>query len=338
MNGLRQDLEFKGAMHLSLKDKVVSGYDKLVINVNKSKEHGTWADFIVIPSFGGDNVETFRIGGRVLGSLTGHRDLHKWFQDCVNELDWNGVISKSNIDTLILDVFNFVNNVSEVLITKDTEFSIKDEDGLGVETFYPWADDNPEDFDSDDEEIVEEEEDDNYDTDDEVVEEIIEESDEYTDINKPVNPEEVIQFLDYKLEKIEDGGLGCKSPNFVFSYSNDEIYSKVDIFVEKDSEGNPHITKADLFQKGFAGTRDKTKSIAEGKDLQDFSDRKKEFEDRIMKASGIYLVTSEAFYRYRLSKDLSTLIQKLLEGMEWKENLTSVPSATAIDEDEDDLY
>ena len=330
-NGLKQNLTFRGALHLSLKDKVVSGYDKLVININKSKEHGTWADFIVIPSFGGDHVETFRIGGRVLGSLTGHRDLHKWVQYCVNELDWNGVISKSNIDTLILDIFNFVNNVSEDLITKDTEFNIKDEDGLGVETFYPYySDDDPEeDEDDDDEDIVEE-----------VVEEVVkeageeEEDNEYTGVHKPMHPGEPIQFLDYKLKAIEDGGLGCKSPNFIFSYENDNVYSKLDLFIEKNDQGNPYVTKADLYQKGFGGSRSKTKSISTPEDLEDFSNRKEEFESRIMNAAGFGSVTSEAFYADRLNNDMSTLIRKLLEGMEWKESL-DIPDTNNADEDDD---
>ena len=327
-NGLKQELTFKGALHLSLSDMKATGTDKLVVNTNKTG-NGTWVDFICLYGFVDGPTEVFRIGGVVMSTLEGHQDLHKWLDICLEELNWEGSIGLLDKDQIILEIFNFINEVSNVIMTDDTVNRLRNEEGLGIMTYYPW----PEDYDGPEEEEVDEEI-------EEVVEEITEEDgeEEYTGINKPVNPEEVIQFLDYKLEKIEDGGLGCKSPNFVFSYSNDEIYSKVDIFVEKDSEGNPHITKADLFQKGFAGTRDKTKSIAEGKDLQDFSDRKKEFEDRIMKASGIYLVTSEAFYRDRLSKDLSTLVQKLLEGMEWKENLTSVPSATAIDEDEDDLY
>ena len=324
MNGLKQELSFKGALHLSLKDKVVSGYDKLVININKSEEHGTWADFIVIPSFGGENFETFRIGGRVLESLTGHRDLYKWFDYCSNELDWCGVISKSNKDKLLLEVFNFTNEVSEVLVTPDTEFALKDEDGLGVETFYPYHPEDDNDLDEEEEEIIEE-----------VVEEVIEESVEYTGLQKPIHPDGVIQFLDYKIKSIEDGGLGCKSHNFIFSYENDEIYSNIDLFIEKDEDGNPHVTKADIYQSGFGGSRDKTKSISGGEDLKDFSDRKEEFIKRIIKAARIASVTSEAFYTDRLSKDISTLIQKLLDGMVWKESLTSAPTDPAKDEDDD---
>lgn len=324
VNGLRQNLKFKGALHLSLKDKKVNSYDKLVINVNQG-DHGVWVDFIVIYSIMDNSYENFRIGGNILESLEGHQDLHKWLDLCVNELDWHGVVSHSNKDKMILEIFNFVNGVSEVLVTPDTEFQLKDEDGLGVETFYPYYSDD----DLEEEEVIEE-----------VVEEVTEDEskDEYTGVQKPIHPGEPISFLDYKLKSIEDGGLGCKSPNFIFSYENEEVYSKLDLFIEKDTKGDPHITKADLYQKGFGGSRDKTKSIAEAEDLQDFSDRKEEFIARIVKAARIASVTSEAFYRDRLSIDLTTLILKLLEGMEWKENLTTVPSATAIDEDEEDLY
>ena len=316
-NGLRQDLEFRGALHLSLKDKVVSGYDKIVINVNKSYQHGIWADFIVIPSFGGDNVEIFRIGGRVVKSLTGHRDLSRWIDYCIQELDWKVVISSSNKDALIVDIFNFINGASDVILTSDTEFNLKDGDGLGVETFYPYY---PEDNDDSDDEIEEE-----------IVEEEVVEEEEYTGYQKPVAPEEVVQFLDYKLTRIEDGGLGCKSPNFIFSYENEKVYSKLDLFIEKDDEGNPHITKADIYKCGFGGSRDKVKSISTAEDLEDFKTRGEEFTDRIIKAPNLGSVTKEAFYRERLEKDLLTLIKSLLFGMEWKESLTSEPT-------EDDEY
>lgn len=326
MNGLKQDLTFKGALHLSLKDQKVNGCDKLVINVNTA-DHGTWVDMIVIYNMLENSWENFRIGGNVDKSLTGHQDLMKWIDICINELDWSGVISGSNKDSLIVEIFNFVNGISGTIITPETVFKLKDQDGLWVETFYPWPDEDPEDSGEDEEEdeVIEEE----------IVEEVVEEE-EYTGYQKPVSPEEVIQFLDYKLKRVEDGGLGCKSPNFIFSYENEEVYSKLDLFIEKDEEGNPRITKADLYQKGFGGSRSKTKSISTPEDLEDFSNRKEEFESRIMNAASFGSVTSEAFYTDRLRKDISTLIMKLLEGMEWKESLDSNNQATAtIDEDDE---
>ena len=315
-NGLYLDLNFRGALHLSLKDRKINGYDKLVVNVNRT-ERGTWVDMIVIYNLLDRTWESFRIGGEILESLTGHQDLHKWFDLSITELEWEGVVSDDNKDKLLLEIFNFVNGVSEVLVTPDTEFALKDDDGLGVETFYPYY---PEDNDDSDDEIEEE-----------IVEEEVVEEEEYTGYQKPVAPEEVVQFLDYKLTRIEDGGLGCKSPNFIFSYENEKVYSKLDLFIEKDDEGNPHITKADIYKCGFGGSRDKVKSISTTEDLEDFKTRGEEFTDRIIKSPNLGSVTKEAFYRERLEKDLLTLIKSLLFGMEWKESLTSEPT-------EDDEY
>ena len=328
-NGLRQNLIFKGALHLSFEDRRVKDYDRLVINVNENKDgKKIWVDMIAIYGILGESWENFRIGGNIDPSLRGHQDLTKWLEMCMDELDWKGSIACLNKDALILGIFNFVNGVSDVIITSDTESKIENEDGFSIKTFYPWPEEENDNPNDEDEEIIEE-----------VVEEITEEEkDEYTGHHKPMHPGEPIQFLDYKLKSIEDGGLGCKSPNFIFSYENDEIHSNLDLFIEKDNEGNPHITKADLYQKGFGGSRSKTKSISTPEDLEDFSNRKEEFESRIMNAASFGSVTSEAFYSDRLSLDISTLILKLLEGMEWKENLTTVPSATSIGEDEDDLY
>lgn len=323
-NGLKQELTFKGALHLSLSDMKATGTDKLVVNINKTG-NGTWVDFICLYGFVDGPTEVFRIGGVVMSTLEGHQDLHKWLDICLEELNWEGSIGLLDKDQIILEIFNFINEVSNVIMTDDTVNRLRNEEGLGIMTYYPW----PEDYDGPEEEEVDEEI-------EEVVEEITEEDgeEEYTGINKPLNPNDVIQFLDYRLTKIEDGGLGCKSPFFIFNYENEEVYSKLELLVQKDDQGNPHITKADLYQRGY-GSKDKTKAIAEPEDLEDFSVRKEEFEIRIMKAARIGSVTTEAFYGERLSKDLSLLIRKLLEGMEWKESLNS---STAVSKDEDDEY
>ena len=325
-NGLRQNLIFKGALHLSFEDRRVKDYDRLVINVNENKDgKKIWVDMIAIYGMLGGSWENFRIGGNIDPSLRGHQDLTKWLEMCMDELDWKGSIACLNKDALILGIFNFVNGVSDVIITSDTESKIENEDGFSIKTFYPCPEEDPKDAGEDDDQndIIEEE----------IIEEVVEEE-EYTGYQKPVAPEEVVQFLDYKLTKIEDGGLGCKSPFFIFNYENEEIYSKLELLVQKDDQGNPHITKADLYQRGY-GSKDKTKAIAEPEDLEDFSVRKEEFEIRIMKAARIGSVTTEAFYGERLSKDLSLLIRKLLEGMEWKESLNS---STAVSKDENDEY
>lgn len=325
-NGLRQDLNFKGALHLSLRDTKIAGTDKLVININETN-HTTWVDFICLYEFTEEYKEFFRIGGGVLNCLEGHIDLHKWMDYCIKELDWEEVFPDHRKDQILLEIFNFINRVADTIISEDTEDALKNEEGLGVMTYYPW----PEDNDDQEEEEVDEE-----------IEEVIEEEiteeegeEEYSGINKPLNPNDVIQFLDYKLTKIEDGGLGCKSPNFIFSYYNEEVYSKLDLFIEKDSEGNPHITKADLYQHGFGGSKDKTKSIADAEDLQDLSNRKEEFIARIIKAARFGSVTSKSFYKDRLEKDLLTLIKALLLGMEWKESLTSEPTDPVQEEDDE---
>ena len=310
-NGLRQDLRFKGALHLSLKDQKVNGYDKLVINVNTA-DHGTWVDMIVIYNMLDNSWENFRIGGNIDQSLTGHQDLHKWLDMCVEELDWKGVISSSNKDILIVEIFNFINGVSDVILTSDTEYELKDQDSLGVETFYPWLEEDP----INDPEEVEEE----------ITLEGEEDEENFINLKSPskeeeVHPGEPIQFLDYKLKKIEDGGLGHKSPNFIFSYENDKIYSNLDLFIEKDEKGDPHITKADLYKYGFGGSRDKVRSISTADELLNFSKRTEEFADRIIKAPNLGSATKEAFYKDRILKDLNTLVNSLASGMEWKGSL-----------------
>lgn len=331
-NGLRQNLIFKGALHLSFVDKKVNDYDKVVINVNKNKEEGkTWVDFIVIYGMLGDSWENFRIGGNIDSSVRGHQDIEKWLEMSMKELDWQGSISCLNKDALILNIFNFINGVSDVILTSDTSSKIEYEDGFVIKTFYPWPEEDNDD---------QEEEEDTEEVVEEVVEEVIEKEiteeegeEEYTGINKPLNPNDVVQFLDYKLTKIEDGGLGCKSPFFIFNYENEEVYSKIELLIQKDEDGNPHVTKADIYQHGY-GSKDKTKAISTPEDLEDFSVRKEEFEIRIMKAARIGSVTTEAFYADRLKQDLSTLIKKLLEGMEWKESLQSPTTNVDADEDE----
>nr|DAN62739.1 MAG TPA: hypothetical protein [Caudoviricetes sp.] len=313
-NGLYLDLNFKGALHISLFEY---GNDKLVVNLNSYGDR-VWVDFICLYGSVDGEKEFFRIGGEIFVSNLGHNDLRKWIDICLKELDWN--IDSNTVDKVVLDIFNMASGAKDFIIRDDTIDALSDQE-FKVNFFYPCPEVDPED------EVYEDDE-------EEVIEEVIEEEDEYAGMQSPVNPDEVIQFLDYKLTKIEDGGLGCKSPFFIFTYENEEVYSKLELLVQKDDQGNPHITKADLYQRGY-GSKDKTKAIAEPEDLEDFSVRKEEFEIRIMKAARIGFVTTEAFYGERLSKDLSLLIRKLLEGMEWKESLNS---STAVSKDEDDEY
>lgn len=297
MNGLRQDMNFKGAMHLSLKDKKVNSYDKLVINVNKA-DHGVWIDMIVIYGVLGNTYENFRIGGNILGSLEGHQDLHKWLDLCVNELDWKGVISNFNKDTMLLEIFNFVNGVSEVLITPDTEFALKDEDGLGVETFYPWPDDDdPEDEEIIEEEVVEEEE-------------IIEET-----------TEEIIDFENFEFVEVHERGGNKRSDKYLDKRVGSVIYA----VVEMDEDGNDHFIGGDVLKasKSLYSGPSRVVSIYNLDDVNRVRQDADDVVERVIKASDLTLQSEIEIAEVVLKIDIEKLLDKIQEGLEWKASKTS---------------
>lgn len=318
-NGLKQDLTFKGALHLSLKDKKVNDYNKLVINVNKT-ERRTWVDMIVIYDMLSDTWESFRIGGEILESLGGHQDLHKWLDICVDELDWKGVISDSNKDTLILEIFNFVNGVSEVLITPDTEFNLKDEDGLGVETFYPWPEngDDPEE-DEDDEEITLEGED----------------EENFVNLKSPSKEvtEELINFENFEYEGIHERGGNKRSEKYLDKRVGSVIYA----IVETDEEGNEHIIGGDVLKasKSIYGSPYRVVSIYNMEDIRRIREGADEVVERIIKSSDLTLQSEIVIAEVVLKIDLEKLLDKIEEGLKWKESLNNDTDPVAADEDDE---
>ena len=304
MNGLKQDLNFRGALHLSLKDKKVSGYDKLVVNVNRTKR-GTWTDMIVIYNLLDQTWESFRIGGEVLESLTGHQDLHKWLDICIEELDWKGVISDSNKDTLILEIFNFVNGGSEVLITPDTEFNLKDEDGLGVETFYPWPEDTEDDPEDEEEE-------------DEIIEEIVEEITEET-------TEEIINFENYEFIEVHEKGGKKRSDKYYDKRVGSVIYA----VVETDEEGVDHVVGGDVLKASSSiyGSPSRVVSIYNMEDIRRIREGADEVVERIIKASDLNLQSEIVIAEVVLKIDIEKLLDKIQEGLEWKASKTSESDA-----------
>ena len=294
-NGLYLDLNFRGSLHLSLKDKKINGYDKLVINVNKT-ERGTWVDMIVIYNLLDRTWESFRIGGEVLESLTGHQDLHKWFDLSISELEWEGVVSDENKDKLLLEIFNFVNNVSEVIITSDTEFELKDQDGLGVETFYPWPDD------------LEEE------CDDEIVEEVVVEEDEDT-VKEIV--EEKINFKGYDYKCVHERGNNKRSDEYVDKRIGSVIYA----VVETDEDGEDHFIGGDILKssKSIYGGPTRVVSIYNLADVERCRNNLEDVLDRVIKASDLTIEAERILAKDILEHDAVLLLDKIEEGLKWKE-------------------
>lgn len=296
MNGLKQDLTFKGALHLSLKDQKVNGCDKIVINVNTA-DHGTWVDMIVIYNMLENSWENFRIGGNVDKSLTGHQDLMKWIDICINELDWSGVISGSNKDSLIVEIFNFVNGISGTIITPETVFKLKDQDGLWVETFYPWPDDDPEDFDSDEEEeeVIEEE----------IIEEVVEET-----------TEEIINFENFEFSGNHERGGNKRSDKYLDKRVGSVIY----VVLETDEEGNDHIVGGDVLKasRSIYGSPSRVVSVYNMEDVERARRDADEIVERIIKASDLNLQAEIEIAEVVLKIDIEKLLDKIQEGLEWK--------------------
>ena len=292
-NGLKQELTFKGALHLSLRDKKVAGVDKLVINVNKT-ENGVWADFIVIYSFLDNSYENFRIGGKIDKSLTGHQDLMKWLEMSMDELDWNGIISSCNKDALVVELFNFINGVSDAILTSDTEFEIKDQDGLGVETFYPWPEDTEDDPEDEEEEVEEE-----------VVEEIIEET-----------TEEIIDFENYEFIGTHERGGNKRSDKYIDKRVGSVIYA----VSETDEDGNDHFIGGDILKasKSIYGGPSRVVSIYNLDDVERVRNEADDVVERVIKASDLNLQAEIEIAEVVLKIDIEKLLDKIQEGLEWK--------------------
>lgn len=299
-NGLRQDLTFIGALHLSFVDKKVNDYDKLVINVNKNKEEGkTWVDFIVIYGMLGDSWENFRIGGNIDGSVRGHQDIEKWLEMSMKELDWQGSISCLNKDALILNIFNFINGVSDVILTSDTSSKIEYEDGFVIKTFYPWPDDDPEDFNDDEEEIVEE-----------VVEEVVDEEvvEETT--------EEIIDFKGYDYKCVHERGNNKRSDEYVDKRIGSIIYA----VVETDEDGEDHFIGGDILKssKSVYGGPTRVVSIYNLADVERCRNNLEDVLDRVIKASDLTIEAERILAKDILEHDTILLLDKIQEGLEWK--------------------
>ena len=298
-NGLYLDLNFRGALHLSLKDRKINGYDKLVVNVNRT-ERGTWVDMIVIYNLLDRTWESFRIGGEILESLTGHQDLHKWFDLSITELEWEGVVSDDNKDKLLLEIFNFVNGVSEVLVTPDTEFALKDDDGLGVETFYPYYSDDENNEDEHGEDIVEEV----------VEEEIVEET-----------TEEIIDFENYEFIGVHERGGNKRSDKYYDKRVGSVIYA----VAETDEDGNDHFVGGDVLKasKSIYGSPSRVVSIYNIDDVNRARTDVDDVVERVIKASDLNLQAEIEIAEVVLKIDIEKLLDKIQEGLEWKASQTS---------------
>ena len=311
MNGLRQEMNFRGALHLSLKDQKVNVYDdKLVINVNRA-DHGMWVDFIVIYSVMDKTYENFRIGGNVDKSLTGHQDLAKWLEICMEELDWNGVISSCTKDSMLVEIFNFINGISGTIITPETVFELKDQDGVWVETFYPWPEedeyDDPEyDDPEDDDEIIEE-----------VVEEVIEEVVEKTS-------EEIINFENYEFIGVHEKGGNKRSDKYIDKRVGSIIY----VVTETDEDGVDHLIGGDVLKasKSLYSGPSRVVSIYNSDDVKRVRDGVDDVVERVVKASDLNLQAEIEIAEVVLKIDIEKLLDKIEEGLKWKASQISADS------------
>jgi len=309
-NGLRQNLIFKGALHLSFVDKKVNDYDKLVINVNKNKDGDKiWVDMISIYGMLGECWENFRIGGNVDGSLRGHQDLVNWLEMCMKELDWQGSISCLNKDALILGIFNFINGVSDVILTSDTQFKLENEDGFVIKTFYPWPDDDPEDFNDDEEEIVEE-----------VVEEVVDEEVVDEEVVEETT-EEIIDFKGYEFKCNHEKGIQNRSD----VYYNNKVKSTLFVVVETDKDGLDHVVGTDIMRASYSvyGGEVRVKAVYKLEDVQKAREDIAYIIDKIIEASGIYLDSEKIIAKEVLLLDINFLLNNIEEGLKWKASLNS---------------
>lgn len=296
-NGLYLDMNFKGALHLS-----TSADDKLVININKT-ERGTWVDMIVIYRMVDETFENFRIGGHIDSSLTGHKDLYKWLDLCIKEQDWEGSISTLNKDALILNVFNFINGVSDVIITEDTKTIIEKEDGFRVMTYYPWPEEDSED--EDDEEIVEEVFEEEVEEDEEVIKEVIEER---------------IDFKGYDYKCVHERGNNKRSDEYVDKRIGSIIYA----VVETDEDGEDHFIGGDILKssKSVYGGPTRVVSIYNLADVESCRNNLEDVLDRVIKASDLTIEAERILAKDILEHDTILLLDKIEEGLKWKASLS----------------
>lgn len=281
-NGLKQNLEFKGALHLSLKE-VRSGYDKLVINVNET-EFGIWVDLISIFGYqdGRADHESFRVGGHILKSLTGHQDLTKWLDLCLVELGWE--ISLSVKEEMIVDIFSFINKNTIFVIPHETEELLKDE-GFGVMTYYPWPE--------------------------EVVEEVVEEEEEVEETT-----EELINFENFEFVGVHEKGGNKRSDEYLDKRVGSVIYT----VIETDEEGIDHVIGGDVLKasRSIYGSPARVVSIY---NLDDVTRTRKGADDlveRIIKASDLNIQAEIEIAEVVLKIDIEKLLDKIQEGLEWK--------------------
>ena len=258
---------------------------------------------IVIFRMVDESFENFRIGGYINPSLIGHNDLQNWFECCLKEQDWEGGISILNKDALILGVFNFVNGVSEVIITSDTESKLEEEDGFGVETFYPWPEDPADNQDDEDvdEEVIEEE----IDEEEIVEEEVVEET-----------TEELINFENFEFVGVHERGGNKRSDKYIDKRVGSVIYT----VVETDTEGNDHFIGGDVLKasKSIYGSPYRVVSIYNLDDVNRVRDEADEVVERIIKASELNLQAEIEIAEVVLKIDIEKLLDKIQEGLEWK--------------------
>ena len=295
-NGLYLDLNFKGALHLS-----TNAGDKLVVNINTT-ERGTWVDMIVIYHMVDETFENFRIGGHIDPSLTGHKDLYKWLEYCFKEQDWEGSIGCLNKDALILGIFNFINGVSDTIITEDTRYKIENEDGFRIETFYPWPEDEDYNLEEDDE-IIEE-----------VVEEVIEEVVEKTS-------EEIINFENYEFVGVHERGGNKRSDKYIDKRVGSIIY----VVTETDEDGVDHFIGGDVLKasKSLYSGPSRVVSIYNLDDVNRVRQDADDVIERIIKASDLNLQAEIDIAEVVLKIDIEKLLDKIQEGLEWKASQTS---------------
>lgn len=293
-NGLKQDMNFKGALHLSLKEGAPSGYDKLVVNINETP-NGMWVDCICIFGYqdGREDHEAFRIGGHILKSLTGHQDLAKWLDLCLAELGWT--ISLNVKEEMIVDLFNFINQNTLFVIPHETEEILKEEE-FGVMTYYPWPEEDHEEEDpEDDGEITEEE----------VIEETIEEE-----------AQELIDFENYEFVEVHEKGGNKRSDKYLDKRVGSVIYA----VTETDEEGTDHVIGGDVLKasKSIYGSPSRVVSIYNLDDVKRVREGADDVVERIIKNSDLNLQAEIEIAEVVLKIDIEKLLDKIQEGLEWK--------------------
>lgn len=288
-NGLYLDLNFKGALHISLFEY---GNDKLVVNLNSYGDR-VWADFICLYGSVEGEKEFFRIGGEIFVSNLGHNDLRKWIDICLKELDWS--IDSDTVDKVVLDIFNMISGAKDYIIRDDTIDALSDQE-FKVNFFYPCPDVDPEDeaYDDDEEEEIEE-----------VVEEIIEET-----------TEELIDFENFEFVEVHERGGNKRSDKYIDKRVGSVIYA----VVETDEEGNDHFVGGDILKasKSIYGSPSRVVSIYNLDDVVRVKEGADDVVERIIKASDLTLQAEIEIAEVVLKIDIEKLLDKIQEGLEWK--------------------